>query len=301
MQAGAAQRGTARLPHAGAVGLASRMDSPMDTYAVREGGRAVVSLFAAVGAEGLEAAPVLALARGASTLTLTDLGPALAACGLAYAGPRARHAAAGLLAAVASGFSGPVAAGAPDAASARLGAEASGVAPLPALVIADGGPRRLSLAASLAIPPALLPAARIALLGHGHLPAFLGLAAADAAAIAAFLPRALSLAHAAALAGRIGAVQAIDPARREEADAFIFGENLPPGFLPEAIAAALMPGADGPAIAAMAATAAPHLAEPPFCPGPLVPLPRRRRAAALATPLPLFPEAASRPGLRAVS
>ena len=273
----------------------------MDSYSVREGSRAVVSLFAAVSAEGFSAAPVLALAKGAATLELVDLGPALAAAGFAYATPRARHEISGLLAAIAAGFPGPVAAGAPDAASARLGAEACGVSPLPALVLAEEGGRRLSLAASLAIPPALLPAARIALLGHGHLPSFLGLASADAAALEKTLPRAVSLAHAAALAGRLAAVQAIEPARRADADAFIFGEPLPPTFLPESVAAALVPGADGAAIAAMAQAAAPHLAEPAFCPAPMVALPRRRRVAPPAAPLPLFPEAAPRPGLRAVS
>lgn len=273
----------------------------MDSYLVRDGSRAVVSLFAAVTEAGFAPEPVLALAGDAGSLELTDLGPALAASGIAYASPHARHAAAQLVARLASGFGGPVYAGPPDRAAAMLEAEACGVAPLPALVLAGPEGRRLSLAAAFAIPPELLAAARIALLGHGHLPAWLGLAAADAAAIGAFLPHATSLAHAAALAGRLPVIQALSPARREAAEAFVFGEPVPPSFLPESAAAALAPGAPGEAIALMAATLAQHLAEPPFCPAPLAALARRPRPAASPAPLPLFPDFPRRSGLRAVS
>lgn len=273
----------------------------MDSYRVLDGGRAVVSLFAAVTEEGLAPGPVLRLAQGARALALADLGPALAAAGLAYATPRARHAASRLLGAIAKGFAGPVTAGAPDAAADALGAEACGVAPLPGLVIAGEAGRSLSRAVGFVVPPDLLPATRFALLGHGHLPSWLALAPADHAAITEALPRATSLAHAAALAGRLGAIASLPADQRDEADAFIFGEPMPPRFLPEAAAAALSPGAGGEAIAAMAAAVAPHLAEAPFCPAPIAPLPVRRRPAARAAPLPLFPDAPPRPGLRAVS
>jgi len=274
----------------------------MDSHVRRTPDRAVVSLFAALTPDGLAADPVLRLADAAPALTLADLGPALAAAGLAYASPRARHAAQQLVAAIAAGFEGPVSLDGPDEGSAALGAEACGIAPLPALVIAGESGRMLSRAVALAVPPELLAATRIALLGHGHLPSWLALAAADHAAIAAALPRAMSLAHAAALARRLPAIAGLDPERRAEADAFIFGEPVPPRFLPEAIAAALTPGAEGAAMAAMAGAVAPHLAAPPFCPAPLAPfLPRRRRPAAAAAPLSLFPEAPARPGLRAVS
>jgi hypothetical protein len=259
-----------------------RMESP-----------AVISLFDAVAEGGLDPAPVLALAGRAPRIVLSDLGPALAAAGLAYASPRARHAAARLLGALAGR---EVTLGGPEAALAD--AEACGVAPLPALVL-DGPPRRLSRAVLLACPPALCPAARIALLGHGHLPAALPLSPADRAAIAAALPHATSLAHAAALAGRVAAIARLDPAMREEADAFAFGDPVPPRFLPENLAAALAAGADAAAIAAMAATVAPLLSETPFMPAPMAPLPRRR-AAPRAEPLPLFPDAAARGRLRAV-
>jgi hypothetical protein len=256
----------------------------------------VISLLAAVVEGGLDPAPVRALAGAAPRLALCDLGPALAAAGLAYASTRARHAAASLLAALAGR---PITLGPPDAAFAAIGAEACGVAPLPALVL-QGPPRALSRALLLACPPELYPAARIALLGHGHLPAALALAPEDRAAIEAALPHATSLAHAAALAGRVAAIARLDPALREAADAFAFGDPMPPTFLPESTAAALTPGADAAAIAAMAAAVAPLLAEAPFMPAPLAPLPRRR-ATPRAEPLPLFPEtAAARHRLRAI-
>jgi hypothetical protein len=273
----------------------------MDSYALRTSDRVVVSLFAALTPEGMSADPVLRLAGEAPALALTDLGPALAAAGLAYAGPRARHAAQQLVAAIAAGFAGPVSLDGPDEASAALGAEACGIAPLPALVIAAETVRLLSRAVALAVPPELLAATRICLLGHGHLPSWLALAGDDQAAIAAALPRATSLAHAAALARRLPAIAGLDPDRRAEADSFIFGEPLPPRFLPEPIAAALTPGAEGAAMAAMAGAVAPHLAAPPFCPAPLAPfLPRRRRPVS-AAPLSLFSDPPARPGLRAVS
>lgn len=276
----------------------------MDAPGLRTGDTALVSLFAALGPEGLDPAPVLRLAHGARRIALVDLGPALAAAGLAYATPRARHAATRLLAALAAGSGAELTLPPPDAQAAALGAEACGVAPLPALVLA-GPPRVLSRAALLGIPPDLLPAARVMLLGHGHLPAWLALAAPDRAAIERTLPRATSLAHAAALAGRLPPIQALDTAARAAADAFIFGEDFAPAFLPEPIAAALTPGADAAAIAAMAAALAPLLAEPPFCPAPLAALPRPRRARAPTPPAAdLFgeaPAATQNRRLRAVS
>jgi hypothetical protein len=262
-------------------------------------GVCAVSLFEAVTQDGLDAAPILRRVAGARSLELLDLGPALAAAGLAYASPRARHEAARLLAAIRAGFSGPVTAGPPGP---DTEAEAAGVAPLPALVILAEAGRRLSRAVDLAVPPELFAATRILLLGHGHLPAWLTLAPDDHRAITAALPHATSLAHAAALAGRLSAIAALDDDRRAEADAFIFGETSPPRFLPEAIAHALTPGADAAAIAAMAGCVASFLAAPPFCPAPLASLPaRRRRPAALPDVLPLFADAPAVPRLRAVS
>ncbi|MCC7283051.1 MAG: hypothetical protein IT556_11755 [Acetobacteraceae bacterium] len=274
----------------------------MESDVLSFGDRTLVSLFAAVTEDGLRPGPVLDLAQGAAALSLTDLGPALAAAGLAYAGAPARHAASTLVGAIAASFAGPVSLDAPDDASAALGAEACGIAPLPTLVLADDAGRRLSRVVALSVPPELFAAARIWLLGHGELPSWLALAPADRAAITAALPRATSLAHAAALAGRLAAIAGLDPDRRAEADLFIFGEPRPPRFLPEATAAALVPGADGAAMAAMAGAVAPHLVAPPFCPAPLAPLlARRRRPVTAPVPLSLFPELAVRPGLRAVS
>lgn len=276
----------------------------MDSDLVRIGPRAVVSLFAAVTADGLDAAPILRLAEGAAALELVDLGPALGAAGFAYSSPRARHQAARLIGALAAGFAGPITAGPPQLPSPLPEAEAAGVAPLPALVVHGEGGRRLSRAVLLGVPPDLLAATRVSLLGHGHLPGWLALAEADRTAIAAALPHAGSLGHAAGLAGRLPAIARLNEERRAEADAFIFGEPLPPAFLPEAIAAALAPGADGVAIGAMAQAVAPFLAAPPFCPAPFAQLPARRRRAPAAPPpasLPLFPEATAEPGLRAVS
>lgn len=281
----------------------------MDEHVLRAGDQALVSLFAALTPDGLSAAPVRHLAAGARHLALTDLGPALAAAGFAYASPRARHEAARLLAAIAAGSAAALTLPPPDADAARLGAEACGVSPLPALVLA-GPPRHLSRAALLGIPAELLPAARVMLLGHGHLPTWLALAPPDRAAIAAALPRATSAAHAAHLAGRLDAWRALDTDAREAAETFACGTDLPPAFLPEHLAAALTPGAGAGAIAAMAAAVAPLLAEPPFCPAPLVaplaalPRPRRARPPAPAPAADLFgpaPAAAPRPGLRAVS
>jgi hypothetical protein len=262
-------------------------------------GVCAVSLFDAVREAGLDAGPVLSRAVGARALDLLDLGPALSAVGFAYASPRARHEAARLLAVIEAGFAGAVTLGGP---ASGTEAEAAGVAPLPALVIADEAGRRLSRVVELAVPPELFVAARLCLLGHGHLPGWLALAPADHAAITAALPRATSLAHAAALAGRLAAIAALDEDRRGEANAFIFGEPVPPRFLPEPIALALVPGADAAAIAAMASAVAPFLAAPPFCPAPLVAISaRRRRPAVSPAALPLFADAPAALELRAVS
>lgn len=263
-------------------------------------------LDAVVPAEGFDpdrvaAFGVAARQAGAAHVSVCDLGPALAAAGLAYATHDARLAAQAVLQTLARASHLPLLAPGPEEATAE--AEAAGIAPLPSLVVWRDGGRILSRAAVLAIPHALLPAARTAILGHGTLPQWLTLADTDRAAIAAVLPQAASIAHAAALAGRLGALDRLDPDLLHAADAFAFGTDAPPKFLPEPIAAALMPGASAEALAAMAQACRPLLAEAPFLPAATdattMRLPRAPRRGQPG-PLPLFPDAPATPAPESV-
>lgn len=254
-------------------------------------------LDAVVPAEGFDPDRVTAFGRtaraaGAAHIALCDLGPALAGAGLAYATHEARRAAQAVLRALAHAAHLPMLAPGPE--ETTVEAEAAGLAPLPSLVVWPDGGRKLSRAAVLAIPHELLPAARTAILGHGALPHWLTLAEADRAAIAAALPQAGSIAHAAALAGRLAALERCGPDLLHAAEAFTFGIDAPPTFLPEPIAAALTPGASAEALAAMAEACRPLLAEAPFLPAATdattTRLPRAPRRGQPA-PLPLFPDA----------
>jgi hypothetical protein len=237
-----------------------------------------------------------ARAAGAAHVSVCDLGPALAATGLAYATHDARLTAQAVLQTLARASHLPLLAPGPEEATAE--AEAAGLAPLPSLVVWRDGGRRLSRAAVLAIPHELLPAARTAIMGHGALPHWLTLVEADRAAIAAALPEARSIAHAAALAGRLAALERLDADALHAAEAFAFGTDEPPKFLPEAIAAALTPGASAEALAAMADACRKLLAEAPFLPAATdattTRLPRAKRPGQPA-PLPLFPDAPAAP------
>lgn len=258
-------------------------------------------LDAVLPAEGFDPDRVAAFGRaarqaGAAHVSVCDLGPALAAAGLAYATHDARLAAQAVLETLARASHLPLLAPGPEEATAE--AEAAGLAPLPSLVVWRDGGRKLSRAAVLAIPHELLPAARTAILGHGALPRWLTLDEADRAAIAAVLPQAGSIAHAAALAGRLAVLDRLDPDSLHAAEAFAFGEPGPPRILPEPIAAALTPGASAEALAAMAEACRPLLAEAPFLPAAtdaattrLARPPRRGQPA----PLPLFPDAPAAP------
>lgn len=233
---------------------------------------------------------------GAARLAVCDLGPALAGAGLAYASAEARVAATHLLTTLGRAAQLPLLAPGPEMAA--PGAEAAGLAPLPTLVPASETGRTLSRAVALAVPHELLAATRVALLGHVALPAFLVLDPAARAAITAELPHATSLAHAGALAGCLAALDGIAPALLARAEAYAFGTDAPPDFLPEAVAGALTPGASAEALAAMAEACRPLLAEAPYLPSAsaaaATPLPRAPRRAGPA-PLPLFPDAPAQP------
>jgi hypothetical protein len=258
-------------------------------------------LDAVVPAEGFDLDRVAGFGRaaraaGAAHVSVCDLGPALAGAGLAYATAEARQMAQAVLQTLARASHLPLLAPGPEEATHE--AEAAGLAPLPALAVWRDGGRALSRAAVLAIPHDFLPAARIAILGHGALPHWLTLAAADRAAIATALPGAGSIAHAAALAGLLGALERLEPESLHAAEAFAFGNPAPPRFLPEAITAALTPGAGAEALAAMTQACRPLLAEAPFLPAATdattTRLPRAKRPGQPA-PLPLFPDAPAAP------
>jgi hypothetical protein len=282
------------LPHPESMRTMRAMPSPQETVRLS-------LLDAVLPGDGLDPDRLALLGRearklGAARLAVCDLGPALAGAGLAYASAEARVAATHLLATLGRAAQLPLLAPGPDMAA--PGAEAAGLAPLPALVLQTGHGRALSRAVALAVPHELLAATRLALLGHGALPAFLKLDAATRAAIAALLPQATSLAHAAALADCLAALDGIDPATMARAEAHAFGTDAPPDFLPEAVATALTPGASAAALAAMAEACRPLLAEAPYLPSPseaaATPLPRAPRRAGPA-PLPLFPDAPAQP------